>query len=336
MNNMFPRPRFWVEAASQIKKRYTAFGEMLVYLLLSFLAIMAQSTLTAIPMSGWIMQNKSNELMEAFEAGELSQSMLLELMKQMPEWMTVVSLLAGATLGLAAIIYCRSIQKRSLSSMGLCGKHRSGECVLGLAVGAALAAAVIALGVAAGGYRLQIVQPSGKTLLLLCLMLLGCVVYGSSLELLTRGYFAPALGAGRPVAVALLLSTIASGMLQNSSSLFSLSMANELLLGLLLGLWVLKRGSLWGACALHAAWIFTESFFFDVAPADAHSGLCIYTVDADLYRPLLSGGEYGPANSICATVVLLAAIAVVLALRGRNSAEPQDQPPADVQQTNFL
>ena len=89
---------------------------------------------------------------------------------------------------------------------------------------------------------------------------------------------------------------------------------NSLLLALLLGIWVLKRGNLWGACAIHAAWIFVGSFLFGFAPAGEHAGIRLLDMDTDAFRPLLTGGDFGPEASICATVVLLAALALLLAL----------------------
>lgn len=327
MNNMLPRPRFWAEAAVQIKTHHTIFAEMLIYLLLSFIALFAQSAAIAIPMSGWILGNKADELMEAFAAGEMPQNMILELMKQMPDWMTVVTLISGGAIGAAAIIYCLKFQKRTLSSMGLGRKHRVGEAVLGFALGLALMGAVVGIGVAAGGYRLTWTRPTGTVLLLLALTLLGCLAYGSSLELLTRGYFAPTVGSFLPVAGALVISTLASAMMQTGDSLFSLGTANHLLLSLLLGIFVLKRGNLWGACALHSAWLFAEGFLFDVAPAGSHGTIRLFAVDADLYRPAISGGEYGPENSICATVVLLAAIIAALSLKPKNPLPVEPEQP---------
>ncbi len=329
MNNMLPRPRFWADAATQIKSRHTVFAEMMIYLLLSFIALLAQSAVIVVPVSGWMMKNHGNELMEAFAAGEMPQNLILELMKQMPDWMTVVTLISGGVIGAVAIIYCLKFQKRTLPSMGLCGKHPIGESLLGFLLGLVLAAAVVGIGVAAGGYRLASVQLTGTGILLLVLTLLGCLVYGASLELLTRGYFAPTVGTFLPVAGALVVSTLASAMMQTGESLFSLATANHLLLSLFLGILVLKRGNLWSACALHSAWLFAEGFLFDVAPAGAHGTIRLFEVDADLYRSVLSGGEYGPENSICATVILLAAVIVALTLRTKDPLPVEPEQPRE-------
>ena len=185
----------------------------------------------------------------------------------------------------------------------------------------------MAVGAATGGFRLGAWSLSSGRLALALAALLGCAAQGAALELLFRGYYAPSLGAKYPILPALLLSVLIPGILQAGASLFSMRVLNSLLLGLVLGLWGLKRGSLWGACAIQGAWTFLGAFLLDFAPADKHGSLGLLNVDADAYRPLLSGGESGPEASICTTVVLLAAVAAVLALRPRNAVpEPARNP----------
>lgn len=337
MNEMLPRPRFWVEAAGQIQTRRSLFGELLIYYLLTFLGYVGQALLISIPVTGWLMQTESDSILGALESGQSIQSVLLGLMDGLPDWVTVVSLVGGVAMGVAAIVYCKKFQKRSLSSMGLRKKGWAAELLLGFVLGTALVAAVIALGSAVGGYRLVSATPATDGLGLLLLTLLGCLLYGASLELLTRGYFAPSVGKRAPVLFALLVSTLVSALMQAGGALFSLPVANHLLLGLLLGVWVLKRGNLWGACAIHSAWLFAENFLFDVAPAGEHGGIRLFEVDADAFRTLLSGGAYGIANSICTTIVLLAAVAAVLPLRAKDPAPLEPETAADDEQhSNFL
>lgn len=327
MNNMLPRPQFWAEAGVQIATRRSLFGELLIYFLLTMIGYLGQAMIISIPVSGWLLETQSEAMMEELAAGQSLQGLILQYMEDLPDWVTVLSLLGSAVMGGAAVVYCLKFQKRKLSSMGLRKGNWPVELLLGLILGTVLVGAVIALGTAVGGYRLASSAPAAKELGMLLLCLLGCAVYGASLELLTRGYFAPTIGGRAPVAFALFLSTFASALMQAGGELFSLPAANYMLLGLLLGIWVLKRGDLWGACAMHAAWLFAENFLFDVAPAGEHGGIRLFEVDADSFRPLLSGGAYGISNSICTTIVLLAAVAAVLALRSRDPAPLEPEHP---------
>ncbi len=335
MNQMLPRPLFWAEAAAQKKNRAALPGEVLAFLLIYFIAAVAQSLILSIPMSVWILSDKSGELLTGLQAGTSPQELVLRLMEQMPDWISLAALFGTGTMGLAAVIYCRRIQKRSLSSMGLRGKGAVGECLLGLVLGLLLFGAALALGSLSGGFRLASKTPVEGQLGLCLLALLGCLVDGASRELLIRGSFAPSVGFTTRVITALLLSSIVPAMLQSSGTLLSMTGLNNLLLSLLLGIWVIKRGNIWSACSLHAAWIFAGGFLFGFAPAGQHAGVRLLDVDLDLYRPLLSGGIAGPQASICVTVVLLAALGVVLALPAKEPA-PLPAAGSDEQAANKL
>lgn len=337
MNNMLPRPRFWAEAAVQIQTRRSLFAELLIYLLLTLIGYLGQALIISVPVSGWLLQTQSDAMLEELEAGQSLQRLILSFMEDLPEWVTVVSLFGGVAMGAATVFYCLKFQKRKLSSMGLRRKGWALELVLGLILGTALVCAVIGLGAAVGGFRLTSSTPSTENLGLVLLSFLGCIVSGASLELLTRGYFAPTVGARAPVAVALFYSTFASVLMQAGGSLFSLPVANHLLFGVFLGVLVLKRGNLWSACAIHSAWLFAENFLFNVAPAGKHGGIRLFEVDADTFRPVLSGGAYGISNSICTTIVLLAAVAVILALPAKDPAPIEPEQTAEEEQhSNFL
>ena len=336
MNRMLPRPRFWAETGLQMKTRFSLMGELLAFLLLYLISSMAQGFLTTIPVTAWMMKTQGESIMAAVTAGQSPQTLILRLMEQMPDWIMLVMLLASAVIGLAAVIYVRKFQKRSLASMGLRGKALP-EALLGFLVGLGLLCAALALGSAMGGFRLLTEpRPDGRRVLWVLAALFCCLVRGAALELLLRGYFAPSLGGRYPVGLALGASTVLSAALETGGSLLSLTGLNCLLLALLLGIWVIKRGSLWGACAMHGAWLFAVSFLFGFAPTGgAHEGIRLLDVDVDVYRSGITGGEYGPEASLCVTLVLLAALAAALALRPRDPAPGQDAP-TNERPANFL
>lgn len=334
MNHMLPRPRFWAETAAQIKTGRTLLGETLILMLLYLISTFVSSFLLAIPMTAWTVSTQSSYLLEAMETGVSNETILTHLLEQIPDWMAVVTLYVSAATGAAALFYCVKFQKRSPASMGL-RKGGAGEYLLGLLAGLLLAGAVVAVGAAAGGYKLSADGPATDQTVLCALAFGGCVIQGASMELLFRGYFAPSLGVRAPVPVALAVSAFASAMVESGGSLFSMLGLNRLLLALLLGIWVLKRGNLWGACAIHAAWSFVGSVLFGFAPAGEHGGIRLLDMDVDAFRPLLTGGDFGPEASICATVVLLAALALLLALKEREHV-PYAPADTDEQAPKFL
>lgn len=331
MNRMLPRPAFWAETAAQTRTRFTLLGETMILLLLYFVSLLAQGLLMAIPSTAWVMSGDGLNLSDML-SGASMEAMMEDLLERMPDWMELVSLFTATVIGAAAQLYARKFQKRSLASMGLRKPGALRESLLGFGAGLILSLGVVGVGVAANAFRPVSFRPDSARVLPCVIALLGCLVQGASLELLIRGGYAASLGGRYPVVFTLILSALVPSVLMGSGSVFSLGGANTVLLGLVLGVWALKRGNIWGACTFRAAWTFVGSFLFSFAPAGEHRGVRLLEMDLDLYRSLLSGGEYGPMGSICATVILLAGLALVLALKPREPA--QDSPAAGA--ANFL
>lgn len=332
MNTMLPRPRFWAEAAEQNKTRFSMLGEFLMLLFLYYISVLAQSLLLAIPMTPWALHEKGDALAAALNAGESLESVMNEVMGAIPDWLRLFGLFAYGAMGALAILYCRRFQKRTLASMGLRGSFWK-EYACGLLAGLLLFGAVLALGVCFDAYRPVAAGDMPARLPLVLAALLGCAVQGASMELLLRGYFAPSLGTRYPLPLALAMSTAASAIL--NGDITSLYTVNSLLLALVLGVFVLKRGNLWCACALHGVWLFAQSFLCCFAPAgEAYTGIYLFAVQTDGYRKLLTGGALGPQGSLCTTLVLLAALALVVSLRAKDPAP--SQPPQHEQAANNL
>ena len=333
MNQMLPRPRFWAETAVQCRTRFSLVGELLIFLLLYLISTLAQGFVLAVPMTAWIMGSKSEAMMRALMTGGSPTELVNELLTELPDWLLIVSLFASAAMGAAAIIYCRKFQKRDLASMGLRGPAPAMEYALGFAFGLTLFLIALGIGAATDGFRLLREAPSGSRLAYGLLALPGCAVQGAAIELLIRGYYSPTIGGRYPPVVTLIVSTLAPAFLLGGSSIFSLSVVNGLLLGLLLGIWALKRGNIWSACAVRGAWLFASGYLFDFAPAGEHASVRLLDVDVDVYRTTLSGGVYGPQASICVTIVLLAGLMLALALKPRDPAPPE---PRHEQAANIL
>ena len=313
---MLPRPRFWAEAGEQIQRPKTMLGEMLTFLLLYFLSAILQGIIMSIPSSIWMLSEGGSSLLEAVQKGNSLETAVIQMMGALPDWILVVTLFTYGVTGLVAVVYCRKFQGRTLASMGLRGRG-TGAFGLGWLIGLGLFLGVLAIGGAVGAFRVGGLRT--QELVLVLLACLGCAVQGSAEELLLRGYLQPSLGAVYPVPITLVLTALASTMLQGGS-LLSLSTLNALLLGLFLCVWVIKRGELWSACAIHGAWLFAQNFLFGFAPQGQEATLCLVGVEVDAYRSALTGGLYGPTASLGATIILLAAIAVALALKPRDPA----------------
>lgn len=119
MNHMLPQPGFWALTAREMKTRSSMLGEMLILVLLHLIASFVSSFLLTIPLTAWVMGSESSPILEAAREGRSVYSVLDELLRNLPDWAMVVALFTSGAMGVAALVYCRKFQKRSLASMGL-------------------------------------------------------------------------------------------------------------------------------------------------------------------------------------------------------------------------
>lgn len=325
---LLPRPGFWALAAREKKAVYTMTRELLRFLLIYLIASAIQSIILAIPMTVWLVSANGSELSSSGRSLTELTERIFELIENLPDWLVVLSLFAALPLGIVPMFYCRKIERRSFASMGFGKEGALTEYLIGIAAGAVLFVGLTLIGSAAGGFRIGQFSMDESRLPLLLAALLGCLIEGSCFEIMLRGYLAPTMSANRPVFVPLIMSTVGALLLASGGTgIGRLGTVNILLLNLMLCVYSMRRGSIWGACGLHAAWIFTGNFVFGFQIQESGSGLCLIPVEiSSSLESLLTGGSGGPETSVCATIVLLAALVLVFTLRSRDPAQPEPLP----------
>lgn len=320
---LLPRPGFWALAAREKKARFTLAKELLRFLLIYLIASTIQGVVLSIPLTAWLFTAHGRELLGDGKSLNSLIDRMFELLGNMPDWLVILSLFAALPVGIVPIIYCRKIEHRSFASMGLSKDGAVMEYLIGIVAGAVLFVGLTLIGSAAGGFRIGQFSPKASELPLLLAALAGCLIEGACFEIMLRGYLAPTMSVNRPILVPLIMATAPSLLLASGGS-GSLATINILLLSLMLCIFTMRRGSIWGACGLHAAWLFTGNFVFGFNLSGEGSDLCLIPVEvSDSLKNLLTGGTNGPESSICATIVLLAALVLVFALRSKDPAPPE-------------
>jgi membrane protease YdiL (CAAX protease family) len=158
--------------------------------------------------------------------------------------------------------------------------------------------------------------------------LLGFLLQGLSEELLCRGYFMVSLAARQRLIVAVVVSSLAFAALHlaNASVLdVPLALPNLFLFGVFTGVYMLKRGSIWGVCAIHSLWNFAQGNIFGIKVSGSTQLPSLLQVSApnDTWQStLINGGNFGLEGGIAVTIVLGIAIAVTLLLP---AAKPQGE-----------
>ena len=219
----------------------------------------------------------------------------------------LTSLFSMLAVALLVIVFCRFIERRPISSMGLSVRRGFlAEYGIGLVAGLLLAGLTFLLLYATHAVSVTAGSFSGGMLLL---YLLAFLIQGAAEEILLHGYFMISLTAtARPLSAAIYSSLLFSLLHVGNVGTSVLSILNVFLFGLLLGLITFRTGSLALACALHGIWNFAEGNLF------------ASTLDEG--RAVTNGGAFGPEGGAVVTLVLLLAFAVFFLLPQKKWEQP--------------
>lgn len=339
MNTLIPRPRFWADAALQKRNQPPLFIELMIFFLVMLVASMIQSLLETPFMMGWFFSEKMEgwraltdslyaQGATANEVVDASMDYIFEAFAgEIPAWLFAVQLITCAANIVTAILFCKLIEKRGVATMGLGRKGWAGEYFLGLVIGLALFGIVYAIGVALGGFTLGDYVLRADQLPLLLLTALGFGLQGAGEELMLRGYLAPSLNKRVPAPMCVVFTSLLFAVLHVGNPGFTAAaFFNILLFGLVMCVYTVKRGSLWGACALHSMWNFAQGCIFGMNVSGLTGSPTLFAGEVVGYNELLTGGDFGPEGSLCCTVVLLAALGLLFLLPAK---DPAPEEPAE-------
>ena len=323
---VFPRPRYWAQAAEQLRRPKGVLGLILTAFLLLLIASVLESTVRSAILFIYILAARRDEFYAFMSSESVSFKEISEwISASEPDWFLYVTLIGEALLIIVVIFYCLVIEKRKLPTLGFTGRLPALEYLLGLCLGALLFGGVFLLGHAAGAYKGLTLRFTSRMLPPLALALAGFVIQSAAEELLVRGFFAVSMNKRYPVGFCVFTSSLVFAMLHlGNDASGMLPLINTFLVGVLLCMYVIKRGSIWGAMAFHAAWNFTQGCIFGFHVSGIPLGHSVFHPTVLPYNELLTGGTYGPEGSICTTIVLLAALFGVFLLRPRGELAPEE------------
>jgi membrane protease YdiL (CAAX protease family) len=206
-------------------------------------------------------------------------------------------------------------EKRRISSIGLEKEGFIKKYLIGFGIGV-LMFSLVTLLLSISGHIIvnrNPVSPSGILALSGVLIVIpGWMIQSATEEILSRGWFMNVLGARYNVAVGLIVSSAFFGLMHFANANASiLAILNIVLVGLFLGLYVIKTNDLWGVCGLHAAWNWTQGniFGFEVSGQTVTAGSLMHLklTGAEWF----TGGAFGPEAGMAATIVLSIGIIIV-------------------------
>jgi membrane protease YdiL (CAAX protease family) len=218
--------------------------------------------------------------------------------------------LFAATL-LALYLWVRLKESRPFATVGF--RSPPSRIGLGAAVGFGMFAVVVLAGVVTGQATVEARAPSAALVGGVLVALAGFAVQGSTEEILTRGYVLQATvrrwGLVAGVAVQAALFALLHGLNPGTDVL---SLVNLVLVALFLAGWALLEGGLWGVCAWHAVWNWTQGNVWGLlVSGQPIATSLLVTRPSSGASDLVTGGLFGPEGGLLVTAVLVAGIAVV-------------------------
>lgn len=322
MKQLF-QPTRMIREAGENGKGHGLGKEILIFLLVFFVA----QTLVSIPVtvatlvSVFTSEDVINALMSATQTGDVSEYMeqVMSAVNEMPDWVMLVQLFATALATLTVILFCKKIEKRSVASMGLRRGHFWREYGLGSLIGILLISACVGICVFSGSLTLA---PSAFSPVMWVLFLLGFLVQGMSEEVMCRGYMMVSVSRKNALWLAVLTNSIMFALLHIFNPGFGvLPFLNIVLFGILESVYVLKRGDLWGACAIHSLWNFFQGNIYGISVSGTGAGASPLSATVNESMAWLNGGSFGIEGGVAVTAVIALAILAVIFLLPSNPDE---------------
>lgn len=317
-------PDFLIEAREKTTatRRFDFGITVLLFLLVFFVANFAQSLLlTPFLIVALLLDPAVFEKLSALE-GLPSEDVLAEMTAFLDTFMkdntTVLfgTLLSSAGAAVVAVLFCRLIEKRSLRSMALRGRYLPSSLLWGAVTGALIVLAAVVFAYCFGAVTLT---GTGRgSVLSAVLIVLGFIVQAFAEELFFRGYLMISISRVRPLSVGVLISALFFALFHRTSAAISpLGLLNLFLLGLVLALFAVRCGNLFGSVALHAVYLIFEGVLLG-SPVDGQAMPAAFAaLSFTEGNAFLHGGAYGLGGGLAVTFALTLALAFLGMTRTR-------------------
>ena len=282
--------------------------QSLVFWLMFFVMELAQASVLLSKFWDYILEWGAKKIEETgtVPMNELTQE--IRNIMLVPEMIN--SLLYATIMGtLTILFFCRVIENRKFRTMGFSKKKAGLQYLTGLIVGFVLFSCTVGLGFLMGGLQFEGIGQFSPAILV---TLLGFGFQGLNEEVTYRGYFMTSVMRNHSVWWAIGLNSLFFGLGHAFNDGFSLfTLCNLVLYSVMISLYVLRTNSLWGACAIHSIWNFSEGNFYGLPVSGVNTGHHIFEMSLK-GSSLVNGGDFGIEAGIPTTIVTVAGILILL------------------------
>ena len=315
------KPEFFKQSGESLtspKLIVQIFSFLIVFVIIYILEAIIPSIVSIKPM---LEEMESQNLLDGSKI-ELSQSMAVANMISASPEVMIPSLLSTVFGTIMSIVYCRNIEVRPLTSMGVRKEKSVPHYFMGFLTGIVMISAITLLSVCFGVNSISVC--SGINIGMILLYLLGFFVQGMSEEFIFRGYLLTTVGGYHAVWIAVAVNSVAFSMAHVFNPGFDvLPCINLVLFGVFASFYMICTGDIWGVCGIHSMWNFMQGHFYGISVSGTGDTESVFRTTSQTPHGWLSGGEFGIEGSIFTTLILTAGIAVIFLKMKKDSTKKE-------------
>ena len=302
------------------KKKRSVARELLVFFLITAIVSLAQSAIISLCAVAIMLQDP--KFYELALSGTVDTDAMTEyanqLTENLPNWYYAVFIMSSALMILAAVIYCKSFEKRKAYTMGFCKSGFFTEYLMGIGIGLVMIILPILACIATGS--VTITFNASFDPLMIALFFAAFLLQGMGEEALFRGYLMTSLSRRTGLWPSIIISALMFALLHTGNAAFSfIAFVNIFLFGIFAGVFMMKRGSIWAVGAIHTVWNFVQGNVFGFNVSGIRKLDSFFTVTGENFGAILTGGEFGPEGGLGVTVALLIALLCALIMPTKKS-----------------
>ena len=238
---------------------------------------------------------------------------IMQITMNLPDWITIITLLLEAGLIAVFILYCRIFEKRKAVSMGFRKKGFIIEYGKGIAIGAFMFLVAYAIMVLTGSVTFQSVSSGNFSILYFAAFFAGYLIQGMAEEVICRGYLMVSLSRRYSISYSIILSAAFFAALHGmNAGVGFLAFLNLFLFGIFMGLLVVRCENIWIVGAVHSIWNFVQGNILGIQVSGLRQQPSLFTSELVSDRQWMNGGAFGAEGGFAVTLVLGLAIAFLL------------------------
>lgn len=303
------------EESSKSKSPKNIFAILGIFMCVFFISAFAESVIPTMMMMPKLIEKLQAEGYKGkIKINSQYIDRVTELSKEImsnPKYFSLI-LICNIFMIVISVMYCKFIEKRTLSSMGFRKEKALKHYFAGIFTGIFLMSANVLLTVATGVNSIKL--SSDINIGLLALYFLGFLIQGAAEEVIFRGYLMNTIGGKISAVPAILISSAAFSIAHAANNGVNfLSFFNIALFGAFAGIYMIAYDDIWGACAIHSMWNFFQGNFYGISVSGTDVADSVFILNHSSDNVILTGGDFGIEGSIFTTAVLmLAALCVII------------------------